>query len=52
MHTWPIRDAKARFRELLETCLEDGSRVVSRRGTEVAVLVASGAGYRPRISQR
>jgi antitoxin Phd len=39
MHVWPVQDAKARFSELLDTCLKDGPQVVSRRGTEAAVLV-------------
>ena len=39
MHIWPVQDAKARFSEFLDTCLEDGPQVVSRRGIEAAVLV-------------
>lgn len=39
MHTWAVQDAKARFSEFLDTCLEDGPQVVSRRGAEAAVLV-------------
>ena len=39
MHIWPVQDAKARFSEFLDTCLEDGPQMVSRRGTEAAVLV-------------
>jgi antitoxin Phd len=39
MHIWPVQEAKARFSEFLDTCLEDGPQVVSRRGTEAAVLV-------------
>ena len=39
MDTWPVQDAKARFSELLDTCLKDGPQVVSRRGAETAVLV-------------
>jgi prevent-host-death family protein len=39
MHIWPVQDAKARFSELLDTCLKNGPQVVSRRGTEAAVLV-------------
>lgn len=36
---WQVQDAKARFRELLETSLSDGPQIVTRRGVEVAVLV-------------
>ena len=39
MHVWPVQDAKARFSELLDTCLKDGPQVVARRGAETAVLV-------------
>jgi prevent-host-death family protein len=39
MKVWPVQDAKARFSELLETCLKDGPQVVTRRGVEAAVLV-------------
>lgn len=39
MQTWPIQDAKARFSEFLETCLADGPQMVTKRGTEAAVLV-------------
>jgi prevent-host-death family protein len=37
--TWPVQDAKARFSEFLETCLREGPQLVTRRGTETAVLV-------------
>lgn len=39
MQTWPVQDAKARFSELLDTCLREGPQAVSRRGQEQAVLV-------------
>jgi prevent-host-death family protein len=39
VHIWPVQDAKARFSEFLDTCLEEGPQVVSRRGAEAAVLV-------------
>ena len=42
MRSWPVQDAKARFSELLDTCLRDGPQVVTRRGTEAAVLVPVG----------
>ncbi len=38
MKNWPVQDAKARFSELLETCLKDGPQVVTKRGVEAAVL--------------
>jgi prevent-host-death family protein len=39
MKTWPVQDAKARFSELLDTCLKEGPQLVTRRGSEAAVLV-------------
>jgi len=39
MKTWPVQDAKARFSEMLETCLREGPQLVTRRGEEAAVLV-------------
>ena len=39
MAVWPVQHAKARFSELLDACQREGPQVVSRRGTEAAVLV-------------
>jgi antitoxin Phd len=39
MKIWPVQDAKARFSELLESCLADGPQMVTKRGAEAAVLV-------------
>jgi prevent-host-death family protein len=39
MGTWAVQDAKARFSELLDRCLAEGPQMVTRRGTEAAVLV-------------
>jgi prevent-host-death family protein len=39
MHTWAVQDAKARFSELLDTCLAEGPQMVTKRGAETAVLV-------------
>jgi prevent-host-death family protein len=39
MHVWPVQDAKARFSELLDACVSEGPQIVSRRGSETAVLV-------------
>jgi antitoxin Phd len=39
MKSWPVQDAKARFSELLETCLREGPQLVTRRGADAAVLV-------------
>lgn len=40
MQTWPVQDAKARFSELLNACMERGPQIVSRRGQQKAVLVS------------
>jgi len=39
MHTWSVQDAKARFSEFLDACLQEGPQMVTRRGAEAAVLV-------------
>lgn len=39
MNAWPVQDAKARFSELLDACIADGPQLVTRRGSEAAVLV-------------
>ena len=41
MKTWPVREAKARFSEFLDTCLSQGPQMVTRRGAEAAVLVSA-----------
>jgi prevent-host-death family protein len=40
MRIWPVQDAKARFSEFLDACLLEGPQMVTRRGTEAAVLVS------------
>ena len=39
MKSWPVQDAKARFSEMLDACLKQGPQLVTRRGSEAAVLV-------------
>ena len=39
MQSWPVQDAKARFSEFLEACMQHGPQLVTKRGTEAAVLV-------------
>jgi antitoxin Phd len=39
MKSWSVQDAKARFSELLDTCLKEGPQVVTKRGADAAVLV-------------
>lgn len=52
MGAWPVRDAKARFSELLQTTLRKGPQVVTRRGIETAVLVPIDEWRRPQSSAR
>ena len=40
MQTWPVQDAKARFSEFLDTCLAEGPQMVTKRGSEAAVLIS------------
>ena len=39
MSRWQVQDAKARFSEMLDTCLDKGPQVVTKRGVDAAVLV-------------
>ena len=39
MKSWSVQDAKARFSEFLETCMNEGPQIVTKRGEEAAVLV-------------
>jgi len=39
MKAWSVQNAKARFSELLQTCLREGPQLVTRRGEKAAVLV-------------
>jgi len=45
LERWPLQDAKNRFSELVETVLEDGPQVVTRRGVDTVVIVPA-ATYR------
>jgi antitoxin Phd len=37
--SWQLQEAKSRFSEFLNTALEEGPQIVTRRGVEEAVLV-------------
>ncbi len=52
MQTWPVQDAKARFSEFLETCLAQGPQMVTKRGSEAAVLVPVDEWRRLQIAAR
>ena len=40
MKSWPVQNAKAHFSEMLNACVSEGPQVVTRHGTETAVLVS------------
>jgi antitoxin Phd len=39
MKVWAVQDAKARFSELLDSCMKNGPQLVTKRGADAAVLV-------------
>ena len=39
MRAWSLQDAKARFSELVNVCLESGAQVVTRHGREAVVVI-------------
>jgi prevent-host-death family protein len=36
---WPLQDAKARFSELVNTCIESGPQTVTKHGNPAVVIV-------------
>lgn len=40
MKIWTVQDAKSRFSQLLDTCLNEGPQVISRHEVKTAVLVS------------
>jgi prevent-host-death family protein len=51
-HSWPVQDARARFSEFLNACIEKGPQIVTRRGVEAAVLIPIGEWRRLQTSGR
>jgi antitoxin Phd len=49
---WQVRDARARFSELLDVTVKEGPQVVTRHGIETAVLVSVHEWRRLRESSR
>jgi len=37
---WQIQEAKQKFSEVVDRAIEDGPQTITRRGTEVAVLIS------------
>ena len=52
MKSWQVQDAKARFSELLDDCLNEGPQLVTKRGVDAAVLVPVAEWKRLRDSAR
>jgi antitoxin Phd len=52
MKIWSVREAKARFSELLKVCLLEGPQIVTKRGVEAAVLAPMAEWRRLRQSAR
>jgi prevent-host-death family protein len=52
MKAWPVQAAKARFSEFLDACIAEGPQLVTRRGTEAAVLVPAAEWHRLNASAR
>ena len=50
MSRWQLQEAKQRFSQLVDLAEEEGPQVVTRHGTEVAVVLAATA-YRDLVSQ-
>jgi len=40
MRSWSLQNAKARFSELVNTCLENGPQMVTRHGHDTVVMIA------------
>lgn len=40
-HTWPIRDARANFSDLVDRALLEGPQVVTRNGRKTVVMVSA-----------
>jgi toxin FitB len=38
MRKWSVQEAKARFSELLDTCLREGPQMVTKRGADAAII--------------
>ena len=45
MHTWQLQEAKSRFSEVVDLCLQQGPQMVTKRGLD-AVVMLSASEYR------
>ena len=52
MTPWPVQTTKARFSELIDRCLAEGLRPITRRGVETAVPVLAAEWHRLRAAAR
>lgn len=41
MRTWQLQEAKSRFSELVELTLREGPQLITRRGEEAVVILAT-----------
>lgn len=39
MSTWQLQEAKARFSEVVQSAVENGPQIITRRGVNTAVIV-------------
>lgn len=51
IRTWQLQEAKNRLSEVIESAMNSGPQVITRRGVEVAIVVSS-AEYRKLIASR
>jgi prevent-host-death family protein len=40
MHTWQLQEAKDKFSEVVDNALHDGPQLITKHGTEVAVVLS------------
>ncbi len=50
MQRWTVRQAKAQFSAMVDTCLSEGPQLVTRHGIDTAVLVRADEWQRLRAS--
>lgn len=51
MYTWQLQEAKNRFSEVVSKAIKSGPQLITRRGTEVAIVL-SYAEYRRLVSSQ
>ena len=51
LHAWQLQEAKNRFSEVVEQAVNSGPQIITKHGTEVAILLAY-AEYRKLIASQ